>query len=75
MAEWISVKDRLPKKDGRYIVHTENITGFKPLENNVFIAEFIFNDFVFKGWESNNVTHWQPIPKPPRIPKERGGEK
>lgn len=75
MAEWIDVKDKLPKKYGRYIVHTENIIGFKPLENNVFIAEFIFNDFVFKGWESNTVTHWQPIPKPPRTPKERGGEK
>lgn len=26
-------------------------------------------------WFGQNVSHWMPLPEPPRIPKERGGEK
>ena len=65
MPKWIDVNERLPKKDGRYIVHIKNLTGYMPLEQRVFVAEFIFNDFVFKGWEDNEVTHWMPLPEPP----------
>ena len=64
--EWISVKERLPERDGMYIVHTRNLTAWKPLKHNVFIAEYCFNDFVFRGWEDNNVTHWMPLPEPPK---------
>lgn len=30
MAEWIDVNDRLPEEEGKYIVCTKNITGWKP---------------------------------------------
>ncbi len=69
MSEWIDVNERLPKKDGRYIVHTRNLTGYAPLENNIFVAVFAFDDFAFKGWEDNEVTHWKPLPKPPKQKK------
>lgn len=68
-AEWIDVNERLPEKEGKYIVYTESITGYKPLEYNVFIADYVFDDFVFKGWENNRVTHWQPLPEPPKNKK------
>lgn len=67
--EWIDVNDRLPEKDGRCIVCTKNITGWQPLKHNIFISEYMFNDFIYMGWENNPVTHWMPLPEPP---KERG---
>ena len=63
---WVSVKERLPEKDGMYIVHTKNLTGHSPLGLNVFVAEYILSDFVFYGWEDNRITHWMPLPEPPK---------
>lgn len=62
MNEWISVKDRIPEKVGRYLVCTENIAGYRLLENPVFIAESFHGQWVFEGWESNRVTHWMSLP-------------
>ena len=64
--KWIAVNDRLPDTDGRYIVCTKNITGWKPLNHNVFISDYMFNDFIYDGWENNLVTHWMPLPEPPK---------
>jgi hypothetical protein len=66
MAEWIDVNERLPEEEGRYIVCTKNITGWKPLKNTVFICGYMFNDFIYMGWENNPVTHWMPLPEPPK---------
>ena len=71
-AEWIDVKDGLPKKIGRYIVHTRNLTGYAPLEHNVFVAKSIFDDFAIKYWEDNEVTHWMPLPEPPKGVSDNG---
>ena len=38
--KWISVKEKLPKKEGKDLVYTKNLTGYKPLEENIFIAIF-----------------------------------
>lgn len=53
---WISVKDRLPKKNGRYLViedHHSNWTG---------ICKFSNGKFELK------VTHWMPLPS---LPEEK----
>ena len=63
---WISVDDRLPEKTGRYLVHTSCIANYRPLKDNVFVAGFVNGDWVFEGWESNLVTHWQHLPEPPK---------
>ena len=65
MAEWISVKDRLPDAEGRYIVYAQNLTGYEPLENPVFVALFAFGEWIFDKWGDNRVTHWMPLPAPP----------
>ena len=60
---WISVKDRLPKKDGKYLTYTISPT------------DTIYSDLFFKNgiWYIDNgcydstigeVTHWMPLPKP-----------
>lgn len=73
--QWISVEERLPERNGEYIV-TACDEG-EPYD------EIIWNDTVvvwaeyYKGcwtWEENNteysldgiVTHWMPLPKPPK---------
>ena len=60
---WICIKEKLPKEHGRYLVCTINVTGYKPLENDVFIADYIYGEWVFNGWEHNSVTHWMELPK------------
>lgn len=63
MTEWISVEEMLPEDKQTCIVwaggHAEN----------AFVARYIggreFHDF-FKNWIV--VTHWMPMPIPPKLP-------
>ena len=66
MSEWISVKDRMPEKGtyDRYLVHIENTTNFNRLLDNVIIALWCCDDWLYDGWEDNRVTHWRPLPEP-----------
>ena len=79
--EWISVKDRLPEEDGKYLVF-EQSSG----RTNTSILRFAkdarkVDKYDFKGrWKNawygydsewgnytvNSVTHWQYLPKPPK---------
>lgn len=63
--KWISIKEKLPKKQGKYIVSVVNLTGHIPLQDNIFIANFMFDEWLFEGWEDNVVTHWMELPKNP----------
>ena len=56
--QWVSVKDRLPKADGCYLVYQ---------------GEFRFSRFYIKGsWINSkedkygSITHWMPLPTPPK---------
>ena len=53
--KWISVKDRLPEKEGNYIVHG-NLGGVFGL----FYDDMLSNSF------KQMVTHWMPLPQPPK---------
>ena len=79
--EWISVKDRLPEEDGKYIVFEQS--GGR---TNTSILRFAkdarkVDRYDFKGrWENawyeydsewghytvDSVTHWMPLPQPPK---------
>lgn len=73
---WISVKDKLPKENGNYIIYApdENSPVGEGLwyENVVVVAEYAFGGW---WWYENNddyditdiVTHWMPLPEPPRM--------
>lgn len=63
---YIKRAHELPEKTGRYLVHTSCIANYRPLKDNVFVAGFVNRDWVFEGWESNLVTHWQSLPTPPK---------
>ena len=62
---WISVKDRLPESAlGNYIACLENEA----------VMELAFSDINERWWslsagdvpEENKVTHWMPLPEPPK---------
>ncbi len=62
MSEWISVKDRLPRSDGQYIVCN---SGF------VIPARYTTYELGKRAWfgrfsELHKVTHWMPLPEPPK---------
>jgi len=71
--DWISIKDQVPE-DGAIV-----ITYFGELNNPIEIARYknlkgtedeVFghNCFINKsGWLTDDVTHWMPLPDPPKV--------
>lgn len=59
--EWISVDERLPNREGKYLVCTTN--------GNIGVGNFI--DYYGKGtclcFDCWAVTHWMPLPEPPKM--------
>ena len=62
---WISYKEKKPEKDGQYIVAVKNLTGHWIMKKNVFVCDYQYGEFVFQGWEDNEVIYWQPLPDAP----------
>ena len=83
MAEWISVKDRLPDNDVLdefLVVVKEKYHWEKEWRYHIDTA-MNHGDYIDNYWDTRNdwnegqevhITHWMPFP---RTPKERGGEK
>lgn len=56
--EWVSVEDRLPEENTTVIVATDDGVVFQCL-------------YSYDGWDlwddnDVNITHWQPMPQPPK---------
>ena len=79
--EWISVKDRLPEKDGAYLVTTNSFGDLQSVKfrwfakdgENVDAYDLAGQKDVWYLYDSecgyvsiNSVTHWMPIPQPPK---------
>lgn len=81
MPEWISVKDRLPNKDGKYLCCWD-FNGHKSIaiygfaKNLSKVDKYDFKGKKHKGWfdydsewgygEMSGVTHWMPLPELPK---------
>ena len=71
MNNWISVRDRLPDEDGTYITFTNATGKSKGVIAQRFVTEVVRGVKV-KRWKYNDrispwiVTHWQPLPEPPK---------
>lgn len=56
--KWISIKDKLPKGKALFICkgHEYLIGEYEKEKDRVR----------FEDWQLTNVTHWMPLPKPPK---------
>lgn len=78
MSDWISVKDRLPEDKARVLIyaHERNNPETWIIDSGTYVpyGRFTFMFFLdhdreyrFKEISSHyTVTHWQPLPEPPR---------
>ena len=79
--EWISVDDRLPEKDGAYLVTTNGVSGLQNVKFRWFAKDgemveahdlarqkdvwYLYD--IECGYVSiKTVTHWMPLPEPPK---------
>lgn len=72
MGEWISVKDRLPDELTPVLVFTEADTeqniGMGFLESGKWIDGYSGRGIMMM--QQDLVTHWMPLPKPPKEAQE-----
>lgn len=71
MAEWIDVNERLPENHKSVLIFDSDkdmLVGFYSEELNMWHSEF--SNFVYDG--ESKVTHWTPLPKPPKGVVENG---
>jgi hypothetical protein len=80
MAEWISVKDRLPEENGRYLCNIPIYEGYQEVLDFATNLEAVDDyDFYHQNhagfydydheWgyvEVPAITHWMPLPEPPK---------
>ena len=69
--EWISVKDRLPELDEPVLVFSKGDYKLSALCKEIPTFEETFKAFDY--WEDidelHHVTHWMPLPEPPKDTK------
>lgn len=68
--KWIPVTERLPESGANVLVCvTDRIDNVK-LEKAYLLAQYCVEDgWILEMWpdiETPNVTHWMPLPKPPK---------
>ena len=67
--QWISVKDRLPEDEELYLICTESNFGKIDIAYYQPIGDKFSNYEPFwqgKSNRSTRVTHWMPLPEPPK---------
>lgn len=57
VGEWISVDERLPERNGRYMTHCK-------IEGKSLVCILYYCNV--GGFNEGTVTHWMPLPEPPK---------
>lgn len=58
---WISVKDRLPEEEGKYLICcSDGYQTTAEYENKTWLV------YTGRYEEIEDVTHWMPLPEPPK---------
>ena len=70
MIMWTSVEERLPEKEGWYLVYTTPDRKHKSINKAEFCNGHEYDDFKpywrGAGGHWSNVTHWMPLPEAPK---------
>lgn len=61
--EWISVEERLPDRQGYFLITDE--------AGGVMVALWMKQLGWISNFSANKITHWMPLPEPPKM---KGGE-
>jgi len=66
MTEWISVKDKLPEEDEMMILFYSTEGGV--CSGNYEVEEEVYYslDYIGGAGYRKSVTHWMPLPEPPK---------
>ena len=72
MLDWISVKDRLPeellkgtkRKEIKVLVAIKNKRGWT-VRSQLRVLDWFEKNWMWK-YSAGEVTHWMPLPKPPK---------
>lgn len=72
MMTWISVKDKLPEEEGFYMTKTNTIsmTPSIKIEKRYYKTYKNHLEIEVPAWgtmSDQRVTHWMPLPDPPKI--------
>ena len=71
MSEWISVDDRLPERNAHvlvhYITHTKNSVQSVALHfDSIQWRQLVGGGLMIEKNGVKKVTHWMPLPEPPK---------
>lgn len=67
--QWISVKDRLPEEDNEYLAVVDGVimeVGYTPKQKGLICVWSTCDADGFKPLPDDAVTHWIPMPEPPK---------
>ena len=64
MSEWISVKDRLPERKGKYLVTW--LWAYGTEYENKYVDVVFFRGKTHWAKFEKYITHWMPLPDPPK---------
>ena len=62
--EWISVDDRLPEDDSDVLAYLRIVEGSRICQANY--ANGMWFDWIFNTPVTESITHWMPMPQPPK---------
>ena len=64
---WIPVTERLPEFEGAVLcMRKSNVYGVRPYQEILYVDEFGFKSFDDIYLADGVVTHWMPLPQPPK---------
>lgn len=67
---WVPVTERLPKTDGRYLCNVKSFAF--PGNYYQAILRYYKEGFLEANIYTDDVTHWMPLPEPPKEAELRG---
>lgn len=65
--KWISVKDKLPEKEGFYLVYCKDVLKTESTDVSPIMVDS-FNTYEDEKWfsEYEDADYWMPLPEPPK---------